>query len=87
MKFGQILEYNMRNIFLEKSYTKFGREATPRTFSRKSKLSIYLDQYSNVLYNFILIVCQVEDYRKRLKLCCWPFVINSYEAFLKNKEV
>ena len=22
MKFGQLIEYNMRNIFLEKSYTK-----------------------------------------------------------------
>ena len=26
MKFGQIIEYNMRNIFLEKSYTKCGGE-------------------------------------------------------------
>ena len=24
MKFGQLIEYNMRNIFLEKSYTKYG---------------------------------------------------------------
>ena len=27
-KFGQLIEYNTRNIFLEKSYTKFGGEAT-----------------------------------------------------------
>ena len=26
MKFGQLIEYKMRNIFLEKSYTKYGRE-------------------------------------------------------------
>ena len=26
MKFGQLLEYNMRNIFVEKSYTKYGKE-------------------------------------------------------------
>ena len=25
MKFGQLMEYNMRSIFLEKSYTKCGR--------------------------------------------------------------
>ena len=31
MKFGQI-EYNMRNIFLEKSYTKCGGETIPRPF-------------------------------------------------------
>ena len=24
IKFGQLIEYNMRNIFLEKSYTKCG---------------------------------------------------------------
>ena len=26
MKFGQLLRYNTRNVFLEKSYTKFGGE-------------------------------------------------------------
>ena len=33
MKFGQLTEYNMRNIFLEKSYTKCGGETIPRPFS------------------------------------------------------
>ena len=28
-------EYNMRNIFLEKSFTKFSRETTPRPSSKK----------------------------------------------------
>ena len=44
MKFGQLMEYNMRNIFLEKSYTKCDRDTTPRPFSRIKKLSISLDQ-------------------------------------------
>ena len=26
MKFGQLIEYSMRNIFVEKSYTKYGGE-------------------------------------------------------------
>ena len=30
MKFGQLIKCNMRNIFLEKSYTKCGGEASPR---------------------------------------------------------
>ena len=34
MKFGQLIEYNMRNIFLQKSYTKCGGE----TFSPDSFL-------------------------------------------------
>ena len=33
MKFGQLIEYDMTNIFLEKSYTKFGGETIPRLFS------------------------------------------------------
>ena len=44
MDFGQLLEYNMRNIFVEKSYTKYGRETIARPFSKKLKLNISLDQ-------------------------------------------
>ena len=42
MKFVQLIEYNMRNIFIEISYTKCGRETILRPFSKNSKLSIYL---------------------------------------------
>ena len=55
MKFGQLIEYNMRNIFLEKSYTKYGGETIPRSFSKKLKLSISLDQKSKVLYSLLLL--------------------------------
>ena len=44
MEFGQLIEYNMRNIFVEKSYAKYGGETIPRPFSKKSKLSLSLDQ-------------------------------------------
>ena len=44
MKFGQVIKCNMRNIFLEKPYTKCGGETIPRPFSKKSKLSTSLDQ-------------------------------------------
>ena len=43
-KSGQLIEYTMRKIFLEKSYKKYGGETIPRPFSKKSKLSISLDQ-------------------------------------------
>ena len=32
---GQLIEYSMRNIFLEKLYTKCGGEASPRHFHGK----------------------------------------------------
>ena len=35
MKFGQLIEYNMKNYFFEKSYTKCGGETIPRPFSKK----------------------------------------------------
>ena len=38
MKFCHLIGYNMRNIFVEKSYTKCTGEAIPRPLS-KSKLS------------------------------------------------
>ena len=44
MKFGQLIVYDMRNTFLEKSYAKCGGETIPRPFSKKSKLSTSLDQ-------------------------------------------
>ena len=49
MKNCQLTEYNMRHIFLKKLHTKCGREANSRGFYKKSKLSIYLDQMSEIL--------------------------------------
>ena len=43
MKLGHLIEYNIRKIFLEKSYTRSGGETSPKPFSKKSKLSISLD--------------------------------------------
>ena len=34
MKFNQLTEYNMRNIFPEKLYQKRGGETIPRPFSK-----------------------------------------------------
>ena len=43
MKSHQLIEYN-RNIFPEKSFTKWDGETIPSPFSRKPKLNIPLDQ-------------------------------------------
>ena len=43
MKFGQLVEYNIRNIFHEKSYTKCGGETSSIPFSWELKLSRSLD--------------------------------------------
>ena len=49
IKFGRLIEYNMRNTFLQKSYTKSGVEASLMALYKKSKLSVSLDQQSKML--------------------------------------
>ena len=49
----------MKNIFLEKSYTKCDGETSPRPFSEKLKLSISLDQYSKVLYSLFILYAKL----------------------------
>ena len=44
VKFGQLIDYSMRNIFLKKSPTKCGGEASPRPFYKKPILRIFFDQ-------------------------------------------
>ena len=55
VKFGQLIEYNMRNIFVEKSYTKWGGETIARLFSKKSKLSYLWINSFKVLYSLLLL--------------------------------
>ena len=60
MKFGQLIGYNIRNIFVSKTTHKCSGETSPRPFSKKSKLSICLDQPSKILYSLFLLYVQVE---------------------------
>ena len=55
MKFGQLIEYKMKYIFLEKPYIQCGREVSPRLFYKKSKLSVSLDQQSEILQSLLLL--------------------------------
>ena len=55
MKFGQLIDYNMRKIFLKKSYTKCGGKTIPRPFPEKLKSRISLDKQSKVLYSLFLL--------------------------------
>ena len=85
MKNCQLTEYNMRHIFLKKLHTKCGREANSRGFYKKSKLSIYLDQMSEILWSFF-IVCSSRGLPKYIKtkvlvICSYPIL-----SFLKKQK-
>ena len=53
IRFGPLIKYNMRNIFLEKS------ETSPRPFFKKLKFGISLDKQSQVSYSLFLLYVQV----------------------------
>ena len=47
------MKYKTKNIFLEKAYTKYGGEASPSPFYKKSKLRISLYQQSEMLLLYV----------------------------------
>ena len=49
IKSDQLIEYNIRYIFLKKAYTKCGGRVSPRPFEKKLKLGISLHQQSEML--------------------------------------
>ena len=55
MKHGQLIEYNKRNIFLEKSCPKCGGKTIPGPFSKKSKLSIVIS--GSIVSSFTVFYC------------------------------
>ena len=81
MKFGQLIDYNIKSTFLEKSYTECDRESNTRPFYKKSKLTISLDQQSEMLQNLFLLKSKSRS-KKSL-----PLAFTLYKAFLKNKEI
>ena len=87
MKFGQLIECNMRIIFLEKTYTKCGGETIPRRFSKELKLTISLDLQCNVLYILFLFYAKLRDIKnietKQQTACI--YLIQS--IFIKQKEI
>ena len=55
MKLGQLIEYNMRKTFVEKSYLKCAGEIIPKSLSKKPKLSLSLDQQCKILNSLFLL--------------------------------
>ena len=96
MKFSQLIYYEKREIyeitweffffFFEKSFSKCFGEGIPRPIYKKSKLSVSLDQLSEMLQSLFLLYVHVKIYQNMLKLTRWPLVFTLYKAVLKNKK-
>ena len=82
-KFGQLIEYNVRNIFLEKWYVKYGKKVVPDFFSK-----IKFEHTSGptvcvftILYSLYSLYVQIGNYQNILNLKCWPLGFTSQKAF------
>ena len=85
MKFGQLIEYDMRNTFLKKSYGKCTGETIPRSFSKKPKLSIFLGQepkFLNCLFSQYTKFRAIEIYWNQAA----EQLLLLYKVFLINKK-
>ena len=62
MKFGQLIEHSMKNIFLENPYAKCVGIARPKSFYAIPKLRISLDLQLKMLHSLFLLYGQVKVY-------------------------
>ena len=72
MKFDQSVKYNMKNIFLEKLFTKCGGETITRPFSKIENIS---ESVAKSYMQFVYVVCQVESCQNSR-----PLAFTSYKS-------
>ena len=71
----------MKSIFLQKSYAKRGGEASPRPFYKKSKLSMALDQQTEMLTRLVLIIRLNRGLPKYIKIKVLTHVLSYIKLF------
>ena len=86
MKFDQLREYNKRNIFLEKSYTKRGGGTISRPFFKKSKFRISLNKWSKVLYSLFLSYAKLRAIQMYGNQAAYHLLLSYIKLFYKNKK-
>ena len=86
IKFGQFIEYNIRNIFSWKTKRKMWLRNYFNTFFKKIKIEHISWSIIWSVIQFVFVTWQVDDYQNILKLNCIHFHFTSYKAFFKNEE-
>ena len=61
MAFGQLIEYSKRNTFLEKFYTKFGRQTIPRPFLKNQNQNHIFGSAVLSFIQFVFILCSSQE--------------------------
>ena len=78
MKFGQLIEYNTRNFFIQKSCTKLFPDSFFKNRTWANRWIHSLKLYT-VCFHFM-------PSWALLKLCRWPLAFTSYKTFSKHKK-
>ena len=76
MIFSQLIDYNMENIFLEKSCTNVMKKLFPDSFLKNQNWTSFTQ--------FVFVVCQVEGYQNILKLSCRLLAFTSHTKLFRK---
>ena len=86
MKFGQLIEYNIKNIFSWKIIQRMWWRNYFQTLFWKIKIGHISGSIVYSFTQFMFIICQVEGYQNILKLSRKPLACTSYYIFLRNDK-
>ena len=84
IKFGQLIEYNIENIFLKNHARNVLEKLLPDLFLKNQNWAYVWIKSVNFI-QFVLILCQVEGYQY-IELSCGPFAFTPYKLFSKDKK-
>ena len=86
MKVGQLIECNIRNIFIETLYTKCGGETIPWSLCKKSKLSISLDQLCKSLNNYFPLYAKLRAIKIKWNQAADHLLLPNIKLLKKQKS-
>ena len=84
-QYGQLIEYNMRNIFLKNHTQNVVEKPFPEPFL-KNQNWVYLWVNSLRFYKVWFYWMPSEGYQNILKLNCRPLAFTSWKTFQKTKK-
>ena len=83
---SQLIEYNIRNIFMKKIVPKYGAETISRPFSQKQKLIKPLDQNLEVLQSSFLLFVLRWGLSKDIETILQAIYFNLTQSFKKKQK-
>ena len=86
MKFGQLLEYNIRNIFLEIPCSKCVGKTCPRAIFKKIKIEHICELTVSSFIDFVFFVCPSRRPPKHIETKFLTTCLYLTQSFLKKQQ-